>query len=50
MDKIFETNCSFHVKLGTTEKVQFLLFRILLLAFEIFWEEDGTIGYNSMKF
>ena len=52
MYKIFETNCSFHVKDPTTGKVQFLFFRTFLpiSTKSSFWEEDWALGYNSMKF
>ena len=48
IDKIFETNPSFHVKSGTTGKVQFVFFkRFMLVKTKFsFWEE----GYNSIKF
>ena len=41
--KIFEKNSSFHVKQGTTGKVQFLFSRSLLLVLTkfSFWEETG---------
>ena len=52
MDKIFETNSSFHVKQRTTEKIQFLFSRSFLLVLSkiSFWEEDWALGYNSLKF
>ena len=42
MDKIFERNISFHVKQGTTGKVQFQFFRgyLLVLKKKLFWEDD----------
>ena len=45
-------NSSFHVKLCTTGKVQFLFSRNLLLvsAKFSFWEEDWALGYTSMNF
>ena len=49
MDKMFDTNSSFNVKLRTTGKVSFLFFRSLFLVFLAFWEEDWAIGYNSTK-
>ena len=50
--KVLETNSSFHVKEGTTGKVQFLFFRkfLLLLTKFSFWEEDRGLGNNSVKF
>ena len=54
--KIFETNCSFHVKQRTTGKVQFLFFSSFLLVlteFSFFGGGGGggwALGYNSMKF
>ena len=50
--KIFETNSSFHVKQGTTGKVQFLFLSSFLLVLTkfLFWEEDWALVYNSMKF
>ena len=51
-DKIFEKNSSFHVKLRTMGKVQFLFSRSLLLVLTklSFYEEDWALGYTSMKF
>ena len=51
-DKIFEKNSSFLVKQRTTEKVQFLFSRSLLLVLTKFpfSEEDWALGYTSMKF
>ena len=42
---------SFYVKQRTAGKVQFLLFSsfLLILTKFSFWEEDRTLGYNSMK-
>ena len=39
--KIFETNSSFHVKQGTTRKIQFLFFKMFLLVATkfLFWHE-----------
>ena len=51
-DKIFENNCTFHVKQRTTEKVQFLFsgsFLLVLTKFS-FWEKDWALHYTSMKF
>ena len=48
IDKIFETNSSFYVKKWTTEKVQFLFLRSVLLVltkFHIGWKT----GHNSIK-
>ena len=42
MDKIMKTNSCFHVKLGTTRKVQFPYFRgfwLVLTKFS-FWDKD----------
>ena len=49
--RIFETNSSFHVKQGTTGKVQFLFFSSSLLVLTKFsiWEEDWALGFNSME-
>ena len=51
MDKVFETNSTFHVKGPTAEGVQFLLSRsvLLVLAEFSFWGEDWTLCYNSMN-
>ena len=50
--KILERDPSFYVKQRTTEKVQFLFFSsfLLILTISSFWEENWTLGYNSMKF
>ena len=50
--KLFVTNSSFRVKERSTGKVQFLFFSssLLVLTKFSFWEEDWTLGYNSMKF
>ena len=50
--KILETNSSFYVKQGTTEKVQFLFFSsyLLILTKFSFWNENRALGYNSIKF
>ena len=42
MDKIFETNSTFHVKKRTEEKVQFLLSRSVLLVLENFLSGGRT--------
>ena len=49
--RIFKTNSSFHVKQGTTGKVQFLFFSSFLIVLTkfSFWEEDWALGYNSME-
>ena len=50
--KIFETNSSFLVKQCTTGKVKYVFqdfFLVVLTKFE-FWEEDWTLGQNSVKF
>ena len=52
LHKIFEKNSSFHVKLRTTGKVQFLFLKRLLLVLTkfSFREEDWALGNNSIKF
>ena len=52
IEKIYETNSSFHVKKRSTRKLQFLFFSSFLLVSEKFWvqREDWALGYNSMKF
>ena len=48
--EIFETSSSFHVKLCTAGKVQYLFFKSLLLALtRFFQQEDQPLGYYSMK-
>ena len=49
--KIYETNFSVSVKWRTTGEVQFQLLNSFLLVLTkfSFWEEDWTLGYNSMK-
>ena len=52
IQKIFETNSSFHMKQRTTGKVHFLFlssFLLVLTKFS-FWEEDWALGHNSNKF
>ena len=51
-DEIFEKDSSFHMKQGTTGRVQFLFSGSLLLVLTefTFWEEDWALGYTSMKF
>ena len=50
--KNIEINSSFHVKSGTTGKVQFLFFKSLMLVLTkfSFWEEEWALGYSSMEF
>ena len=52
MTKAFETSSSFHVKGGTTGKVQFLFFKgfLLVLINFHFGGGDWALGYNSMGF
>ena len=55
MDKIFETNSSFHVKQSTTEKVHFLFYSnfLLVLTKFLFSEEGWALGHifnNALKF
>ena len=52
MDKIFETNSSFHVKKRTMGKVQFLFLgrTFSVLTKFLLWEEDWVLSYNSVKF
>ena len=52
MTKAFETSSSFHVKWGTTGKVQFLFFKgfLLVLIKFSFWGGDWALGYNYMGF
>ena len=51
MDKIFDTNCSFHVKKSNTGKVEFLFFSNFLLVLTkcSFCERDWALGYNFMN-
>ena len=50
-DKIFEKSSSFHVKQLTAEKFNFCFQGVLLVLTKFsFWEEDWTLGYNSMQF
>ena len=46
--KIFEINCSFHVKQGA---VLFLVFKSFLqvLTKLSFWQEDWVLGYHCMQ-
>ena len=48
----FGANSSFPVKYRTAGRFQFLSFSnfLLVLTKFLFWEEDWTLGYNSMKF
>ena len=52
MNKISETNSSFHVKWNTAGKVQFLFFRSFQLTWTklSFWQKNWVLGYNFMKF
>ena len=52
MDKIFETNSSFHLKQRTTGKAQFLFFRSFLLVSKniLFSEGDRALDRISLKF
>ena len=49
--KIYETNFSVSVKQCSTGKVQFQFLNSFLLVQTKFpfWEEDWTLGYNSIK-
>ena len=49
--KIFEINCSFHVKQGAAAKVLFLVFKSFLqvLTKLSFWQEDWALGYHCMQ-
>ena len=51
MDKIYENNLRFHVKYYSRGKVQYLDFSnfLLVLTIFLFWEENWTLDYNSMK-
>ena len=48
MDKIFETNCSFHPRGALREKFNFCFSGSI--ANFLFWQKDWALGYNSMKF
>ena len=52
MQEIFEANSSFHMKLCTMRKVQFLLSKRFLLAVAklSYWGENWGLENNSMKF
>ena len=52
MNKIFETNCSFHVKYGTPEKFNFYFSRDFFDNIEIFsfWDKGWVLDHNFLNF
>ena len=49
MDNIFETNSSFPVKQGTTEKIQFLFFQEFLASIQNNFILEGMLS-NRLQF
>ena len=52
MVELFETNATFLVKYNTTGKASFLFLMSISLVLTkfLFWDEDWSLGYNSMTF
>ena len=50
VEKIFETNFSFHVKQPMESSISIFKNILLVLIKFLFWKEDWALGYNSMKF
>ena len=50
--KMFETNSSFHLTQRTKEKVEFLFLKSFVAELTKYfsWQDDWTLGYDSMKF